>query len=248
MIMIIWLYVLVSFFAFFLKILHICEYSIRCLLSPFSTISSRFVIRACVGDDILDVIGLLLACVRVSMSFISCSASYRCLNSIWKSRHQHCASSVSYVQSDVAHNHFVAIFNVDLVDDCYVCDVVWPVCYDAINLGLRYTGWAFSYPSLSNFLLKHGIHDFDFLVLPILPRCRLFRFISSPNVPVVVSIGFVIFPTGAMKSRPHRCTSCLCLLLCMTLSVYGLVLPSLFCTLLYTEQVFYCGVDAVYPH
>ena len=34
-------------------VLHISTYSIRCLSSPFSTISRHFVIRARVGDDIL---------------------------------------------------------------------------------------------------------------------------------------------------------------------------------------------------
>ena len=42
-------------------VLHISAYSIRCLSSPFSTISRRFVIRACVGDDILDFSDLLIA-------------------------------------------------------------------------------------------------------------------------------------------------------------------------------------------
>ena len=50
-----------SSLAFFLMVLHISAYSIRCLLSPFSAISRRFVIRARVGDDILDLCGLLIA-------------------------------------------------------------------------------------------------------------------------------------------------------------------------------------------
>ena len=33
-----------------------------------------------------------------------------------------------YVQFDVAHNHYVVTSYVDLVDDDYVCDDVWPVC------------------------------------------------------------------------------------------------------------------------
>ena len=49
-----------SSLAFFLMVLHISVYSIRCLSSPFSTISRRFVIRARVGDDILDFSGLLI--------------------------------------------------------------------------------------------------------------------------------------------------------------------------------------------
>ena len=50
-----------SSFVFFLMVLHISAYSIRCLLSPCPAISRRFVIRARVGDDILDFCGLLVA-------------------------------------------------------------------------------------------------------------------------------------------------------------------------------------------
>ena len=50
-----------SSLAFFLMVLHISAYSIRCLLSSFPAISRRFVIRALVGEDILDFFGLLIA-------------------------------------------------------------------------------------------------------------------------------------------------------------------------------------------
>ena len=33
-----------------------------------------------------------------------------------------------YVQFDVAYNESVVTSSVDLVDDCYVFDDVWPVC------------------------------------------------------------------------------------------------------------------------
>ena len=49
-----------SSLAFFLMVLNISAYFIRCL-SSFHTISRRFVIRALVGDDILDFNGLLIA-------------------------------------------------------------------------------------------------------------------------------------------------------------------------------------------
>ena len=90
--MISWLYFPMSCLAFFLMVLHISAYSIGCLSSPFSTISRRFVIRACVGDDILDFNGLLIALatldalcwtmsvmasLMVSMSSTSCSVSNR---------------------------------------------------------------------------------------------------------------------------------------------------------------------------
>ena len=55
------LYFPMSSLTFFLMVLHISAFSIRCLSSPFSTISCRFVIRVRVGDDILDFSGLLIA-------------------------------------------------------------------------------------------------------------------------------------------------------------------------------------------
>ena len=33
----------------------------------------------------------------------------------------------------------MGIVNADLVDDYYVSDYVWPVCYDVVNFGLCYT-------------------------------------------------------------------------------------------------------------
>ena len=41
-------------------VLYISVYSIRSLFSPFSAISRRFVTTARVGDDILDLCGLLI--------------------------------------------------------------------------------------------------------------------------------------------------------------------------------------------
>ena len=94
------MYFLMFSFAFFLMVFHISAYSSLCLSLPFSTISRRFVIRARVGDDILDSNGLLIAlasldtlcwimsvmvCFMVSMSSSSCSVSNRCLTSSWNS-------------------------------------------------------------------------------------------------------------------------------------------------------------------
>ena len=50
-----------SSLAFVLMVLRISAYSVRCLVSPFPAISRRFVIRARVGDDMLDLCGLLIA-------------------------------------------------------------------------------------------------------------------------------------------------------------------------------------------
>ena len=55
------LYVLMSSFAFLLIILHISACCIRCLLSPFSTFSCRFVIKTSIGDNILDFSGFSIA-------------------------------------------------------------------------------------------------------------------------------------------------------------------------------------------
>ena len=54
---------------FFLMVLHISAHSIRCL-SPFSAISRRFVIRARVGDDILDVCDLLNTLATLDAFFV----------------------------------------------------------------------------------------------------------------------------------------------------------------------------------
>ena len=152
------LYFLMSSIAFFLMVLHISAYSILCSLSLFSAISRRVVIRARVGDDILDLCCLLIAFVTldmlcwimaemaslmVSMPSNSCTVSNPFLNSSWNSiffDHIRMTSTLSalfviifvpfhlYVQFDVAHNQSVVTSNVELVDDCYVCDDVWPVC------------------------------------------------------------------------------------------------------------------------
>ena len=136
--------------AFFLMVLHISTYSVRGLSSPFSTISRRF-IRARVGDDIFDFCGMLTALatfdalcwivfvvvsLMVSISSSSSSVSYRFLNSSWNSIFFDpiCVASTIYGhhffpfhlydQFDTAHSHSVVTYNVDLVDDCYVCDHV----------------------------------------------------------------------------------------------------------------------------
>ena len=44
-----------------MMVLHMSAYSVRCLLSLFPAIFHRFVFRARVGDDILDLCGLLIA-------------------------------------------------------------------------------------------------------------------------------------------------------------------------------------------
>ena len=74
---------------------------------------------------------------------------------VWPLGHQ-CFPFYLYVQFVVAHNQSV----VDVVDECHVCDDVWPVCYGVVNFGLRSIIWAFPRTSPPCFLLEHGIHDF----------------------------------------------------------------------------------------
>ena len=157
--MISWLYFLMSSRAFCLMVLHISAYSIRCLLSPLSAISRRFVIRARIGDDILYHCGLLIVLatrdmlcwilswmvsLMVSMSSSSCSISNMFLSYSWNLVFFDPIRVTStlggllviifpfhlYVQFGVAHNQSVVTSNVELVDDCYVCDCndIWPVC------------------------------------------------------------------------------------------------------------------------
>ena len=216
-----------SYLAFFL-VLHISAYSIRCLLSPFPAISRCFVIRARVGDDILDLCGLLIALatfdalcwimsvmvlLMVSISSSSCSVANRFLNSSWNSIFFDPISIAStlgrhffpfhlYVQFDVAHNQSVVTSSVDLVDDCYVSNDAWPVCWEVVSFGLRCTVSAFPHPSPACFLLEHGIHDFVLSCCcpfyqgvafflsqsePKFARCRFHRICSFPYLSIEVS-------------------------------------------------------------
>ena len=135
-----------SSLAFVLMVLHISAYFIRCLLSPFPAISRRVVIRARVGDDILDICGLLIALATpdASMSSSYCSVPNRLLNSSWNSTffdHIRVASTlfgllvISFFLSTSTSSLMLLVAslwsfptNVDLVDDCNVCDDVWLVC------------------------------------------------------------------------------------------------------------------------
>ena len=121
--MISWLYFLMSPLAFCFMFLHISAYSIRCLLSPFSAISRRFVIRARVGDDILDLCGLIIALathdalcrimsvmilLMVSISSSSSSVSNRFLNSSWNSNFFNPIRVVSTLCSLLIINVFIS--------------------------------------------------------------------------------------------------------------------------------------------
>ena len=144
--MISWLNFLMSSLAFYLMVLHISAYSVRCLSSPFSTISRRFVIRTCVGDDILDFSGLLIALATldtlcwimsvVVFSWCRCRL-FRVVSRIGFSIRVGIRSSFIlfvwylflvaswssifpfhlYIQFDVAHKHSVVTSNVDLIED-----------------------------------------------------------------------------------------------------------------------------------
>ena len=95
----------------------------------------------------------------VAISYSSCSVSNWFLNSSWNSIffgpigviftltlilascHQFFLSTSTF-QFEVPNNYSMVTPNVDLADDCYVCNDVWPVCYDVVSFGLRYTVWA----------------------------------------------------------------------------------------------------------
>ena len=158
----------------------------------FSTISHRFIIKTYVSDDILDFSGLLNALATLNvlcwiksvmvshmmlMSDTSCSVSSQFLNSSWNSIFFDPIRVTStlggllvinsfpfhlYDQFDVAHTQSLVTLNVDLVDDCYVCDDVCLLgCTPVVNFSLHYTVWAYPCPSPACFLLEHGIHDFQ---------------------------------------------------------------------------------------
>ena len=80
--MISWLYFLVSSLAFFLMVLHVSAYSIRCLSSPILTVSRHFTIMTL---DALCWIMSVLVSLMVSMSSSFFSVSNRFLNSSWNS-------------------------------------------------------------------------------------------------------------------------------------------------------------------
>ena len=98
--MISWLYFLMSCLDFFLMVWYISAYCIRCLVSPFTASSRRFVIRAGVGDDILDFYCLVIVLatldalcwimaemvsLMVSKASNYCSVADLFLNSSWNS-------------------------------------------------------------------------------------------------------------------------------------------------------------------
>ena len=68
--MISWLYSLVYSLAFFLMVLYISAYSIIYLVSPFSSISRRFVVRVRVGDDYKDLIAMIS--LMISSNSVAC--------------------------------------------------------------------------------------------------------------------------------------------------------------------------------
>ena len=169
-----------SSLAFFLMVLHISTYSNCCLSSSFSTISRRFVMRVRVDDAILDISGLLIALatldalclilsvvvsLMVSMSSSSCNLSNRFLNSSWNLIFFDpiyvsstpggflgikCFPFHLYIQFYVAHSYYVVTFNVDLIDDSYVCDdrLACLLGYSQFRFSLHRLGFSMSIFSL----------------------------------------------------------------------------------------------------
>ena len=78
--MISWLYFLMPSLVFLLMIFYISAYFIRCLSSPFSTISRRFVTRARVGGLLIALATIDTPCWNVSLMvslMVSMSSSSR---------------------------------------------------------------------------------------------------------------------------------------------------------------------------
>ena len=46
---------------------------------------------------------------------------------VWPLSHQ-CFPFHLYVLFDIIHSHSVVTFNDGLIEDCYVCEDIWPVC------------------------------------------------------------------------------------------------------------------------
>ena len=74
---------------------------------------------------------------------------------------------------------------------------------DAVNFGLRYTVLGF-YVSISSLLLSETWYSCFFYVAHSTKVSPLSFLNSSPNLPITVSIRFIIFPICVFKSHHYR--------------------------------------------
>ena len=190
-----WSYFLMSSLA------HISAFSIRCLSSPFSTISRRFGLWARVGDDIVDFSGLLIVLatlnalcrttsvmvsLMVSMSSSFFSVSNRFISSSWNSLffvpiclastlhgflviHLFFSTSKRSLMLLIAIVWFMPMLT---LLKTYVCDDVW--LPRMLSISVFVTPFGPFHVHLPSERLYSSFHTF--LMLPILLRCRLFRF------------------------------------------------------------------------
>ena len=193
-----------SYLAFILMVLHISACSIRCLLSPFSAISRRFVIRA--GDDVLDLCCLLVALatldalcwimyvivsLMVSMSSSYCSVSNTFLNSSWNSIFFDPIRVASTLGGLMVINVFLSTSTSRLMLLIAIQSQCWLswwllrmwrclACLLGCNQ-LRPLGFSMS---ISSLIPSGKWYSWfcTFLLLPILPMCRLFRFSSRTQI------------------------------------------------------------------
>jgi len=124
-------------------------YYIYCLQSPFSTLFPGVIIMARVDDNILDIIGQMLAlselitlCLIMYVMFslmVSMPSSYfnvsnRFFKSSWKSMSFE-PICVVFLHSILLESlmRIAILWALDLFDDCYVC---YDVCLDVVNFSL----------------------------------------------------------------------------------------------------------------
>ena len=199
-------------------VLHISAYSIHCLSSPFSTISRRFVIRARVGDDILDFRGLLTAVatfdalcwimsvmvsLMVSMSSSSCSVSNRFLNSSWNSIFFDPICAVSTLGGLLVITFFLSTSTSNLM---LLITILW---------SLSMLTWLMTVTSVTFFghfhvhLLPAYFWNMVFMILCFLDVAHstkvspLSFFNSSPNLPVAVSMRVCSVPYLRIEVSHH---------------------------------------------
>ena len=117
-----------------------------------------------------------------------------------------------YTQFGVSHNQSVVTSNVDLVDYCYVCGRVWPVCLSVDNFDLRYTVCHFHlFPAffwnIVFMILYQGVASFVSQSEPKFSLCRFYSVCSLPYLSIDVSHYYRWNGMVSLKSHRRRCRS-----------------------------------------
>ena len=101
---------------------------------------------------------------------------YLCdLCSWWSLIHQRFLFQL-YVHVDIVQFYSVVTSSVDFIEECYICDYIWPVCQNIINLVLPYSIWGFPL-SLSPWFIKNMVY----IILPIQTVSPPLNLICNPN-------------------------------------------------------------------